>query len=71
MGIGILGCIESLICFVFVKSIPGFFVTIGIHGLFLMCAISVMSLLVFSYFLMPETSGLALEEIEDIYRSKE
>ena len=70
LGIGVLGFIESLISFGFVKSITKMFDTLGIHGTFMMCACFAISTMIFSFFFMPETFGLTLEEIEDIYRQE-
>lgn len=46
------------------------FDTFGVYGTFLICAGFTIGLLIFSYFYMPETSGLTLEEIEDMYQTK-
>ena len=70
LGIGCLGFIVSLISFGLVKSIPNMFATIGIHGTFLMCACFAIFTMIFSFFFMPETFGLTLEEIEDLYRQE-
>ena len=70
LGIGILGLLSSLVSFGIVKSVPTMFYALGVHGTFLMCALSTIGLLIFSFFYMPETSGLTLEEIEDMYRVK-
>ena len=70
LGIGILGLLSSLVSFGIVKSVPTMFYTLGVHGTFLMCAGFTIGLLIFSFFYMPETSGLTLEEIEDMYRVK-
>ena len=53
-----------------VKSVPTMFYALGVHGTFLMCTLFTIGLLIFSFFYMPETSGLTLEEIEDMYRVK-
>ena len=68
LGIGILGLLSSLVSFGIVKSVPTMFYALGVHGTFLMCALFTIGLLIFSFFYMPETSGLTLEEIEDMYR---
>ena len=70
LGIGILGLLSSLVSFGIVKSVPTLFYALGVHGTFLMCALFTIGLLIFSFFYMPETSGLTLEEIEDMYRVK-
>ena len=70
LGIGILGLLSSLVSFGIVKSVPTMFYALGVHGTFLMCALFTIGLLIFSFFYMPETSGLTLEEIEDMYRVK-
>ena len=43
---------------------------LGIHGTFLMYATVCLGVAVLSFFFMPETSGMSLEEIEDMYRPK-
>ena len=70
LGIGILGLLSSLVSFGIVKSVPTMFYALGVHGTFLMCALFTIALLIFNFFYMPETSGLTLEEIEDMYRVK-
>ena len=70
LGIGVLGLLSSLVSFGIVKSVPTLFYALGVHGTFLMCALFTIGLLIFSFFYMPETSGLTLEEIEDMYRVK-
>ena len=50
--------------------VPTLFDKIGIHGTFLMYSIITTSVGILSFFIMPETSGMSLEEIEAMYRSK-
>ena len=48
MGLGVLGFIDSLISFGFVKSIPKMLDTLGIHGIFMMCVCFTISTMTFS-----------------------
>ena len=48
--------------------VPTLFEVMGIHGAFFMYSAVTLFVGVLSFFFMPETSGLSLEEIEDMYR---
>merc|ERR1711879_348521 len=69
-GSGLLGFLDNLVLFFVTKSVPAMFETLGVHGTFLLSASCATFMLIVSFFCMPETSGMSLEEIEDMYRSK-
>ena len=50
--------------------LPTWIDLLGIHGTFLMYATVCLGIAIFSFFFMPETSGMSLEEIEEMYRPK-
>lgn len=64
LGSGISGMFLSIMFFVVVKTAPSSFETIGVNGTFLVYAISVGICGVFLYYLLPETKGKTLYEIE-------
>ena len=63
-----MGIIEYFSLFLSVKTVPTLVEHLGLHGNFFLNCMANLLTLVISYFVMPETSGLTLEEIEDIYR---
>ena len=70
VGSALLGIIDNLSLFLSAKLVPTFNEYLGVHGSFLMyCFLGGCNAL-FSFFTMPETSGMSLEEIEDMYRPK-
>ena len=54
--------------FVSTKMVPTWFELLGIHGTFFMYSSVIIFVAILSYFFMPETSGMSLEEIEEMYR---
>ena len=48
--------------------VPTLFDLLGIHGAFLLYSSVGVFVGIYSYFHMPETSGLSLEQIEEMYR---
>ena len=54
--------------FVSTKMVPTWFELLGIHGTFFMYSSVIIFVALLSYFFMPETSGMSLEEIEEMYR---
>ena len=69
-GSGLLGFLDNLVLFFVTKSVPAMFATLGVHGTFLLSACCASGMLIVSFFCMPETTGMTLEEIEDMYRPK-
>ena len=70
LGNSLMGIIEYFSLFLSVKTVPALVEHLGLHGNFLLNCLVNLATLMLSYFVMPETSGLTLEEIEDIYRPK-
>ena len=50
--------------------VPTWFELMGIHGTFLMYSSIIFGVGLVSFFFMPETSGMTLEEIETLYRPR-
>ena len=69
-GAGLLGFVDNLVLFFVTKSVPSLFVLLGVHGTFLLSAGCALAMLLLSVFFMPETMGMTLEEIENMFRSK-
>ena len=69
-GAGLLGFVDNLVLFFVTKSVPSMFALLGVHGTFLLSACCATGMLLLSFFFMPETMGMTLEEIEDMYRPK-
>ena len=61
---------DNLSLFVSCKMVPTWNELLGVHGAFLMYAIITIFMAIFSFFFMPETSEMSLEEIEEMYRPK-
>ena len=61
---------DNLSLFVSCKMVPTWNELLGVHGTFLMYATITIAMAIFSFFFMPETSGMSLEEIEEMYRPK-
>ena len=61
---------DNLSLFVSCKMVPTWNKLLGVHGAFLMYATITITVAIFSFFFMPETSGMSLEEIEEMYRPK-
>ena len=68
LGCGLLGIMDNLSMFVSTKMVPTWFELLGIHGTFFMYSSVIIFVAILSYFFMPETSGMSLEEIEEMYR---
>lgn len=65
-----LGFLDMLSAFVSIKLVPDLNILLANYGLFYLYSICCVILGIAIYFVMPETTGLSLEEIEEIYRSK-
>ncbi|XP_011557923.3 facilitated trehalose transporter Tret1 isoform X1 [Plutella xylostella] len=70
MGSGISGMVLSMMFFVVVKTAPATFSAIGVNGTFCLYAVSILICVGFLYFLLPETKGKTLYEIECHFRGE-
>ena len=68
LGNSLIGILAYFSLFWSVKTVPTLVHYLGLHGNFLLNCMSNVITIGICYFVMPETSGLTLEEIEDIYR---
>ena len=68
LGNSLIGILAYFSLFWSVKTVPSLVHYLGLHGNFLLNCLSNVITIVICYFVMPETCGLTLEEIEDIYR---
>ena len=66
-----LGVIDNISLFVGVKMVPTLISSLGIHGAFLLYSSCCLTNLIICFFVMPETKGLSLEEIEDFYKKRD
>ena len=71
LGCGLLGALDNVSVFVAVKTVPELVSGLGIHGAFLLYSCCCLANILISFFVMPETKGLTLEEIEDSYKKRE
>ena len=69
-GIGLLGVIDALLMFCIGKFLPDLGRAIGLGHIFMLCATSIVTTLIFLWAFVPETKGQTLEEIEEYYRVK-
>lgn len=65
-----LGVLDNISLFTAVKTVPSLISCLGIHGAFLLYSSCCLTNLVICFFIMPETKGLSLEEIEDLYKKR-
>ena len=70
-GSGLICFLDMLSSFVSAKLVPDLTFLLGLYGLFYLYSICCVVLAIICYFIMPETTGLSLEEIEEMYRSKD
>ena len=68
---GLLGVIDNVSLFAAVKVVPILISSLGIGGAFMVYSLCCLSNLIVCFFVMPETKGLSLEEIEDFYKKRE
>jgi len=66
-GVGLIGIIDNIFLFFSVKSVPFLISSAGVGGMFSLYCLLVLITLIISFFCMPETKGMSLEEIEDFY----
>ena len=69
-GSGLLGIIDSLSSFLSVKLVPTLGDLIGLHGTFFVYFCVCVSTGCIMFFILPETSGKTLEDVEKIFASK-
>lgn len=70
IGSGISGMVLSLLLFVVVKTAPKLFLVIGVDGTFCCYAVAVAICAGFLFFLLPETKGKTLQEIELYFKGE-
>lgn len=71
LGCGLLGVLDNISLFVSVKAVPSLVSSLGMHGAFALYSSFCLMNIIVSFFVMPETKGLSLEEIEDSYKKRE
>jgi len=69
-GSGLLGILDNISLFVSVKMGPTIISSFGVGGAFMLYSCVCLANLTVSFFTMPETKGLSLEDIEDYYKNK-
>ena len=70
-GCGLLGVLDNVSLFIAVKTVPTLVSGLGIHGAFLTYCCCCFINLVICFFVMPETKGMSLEDIEDSYKKRD
>ena len=66
-GSGLLGLIDNLSLFLCTKLVPTFESSMGMHGMFIMFSCISFFVGIACIFVLPETKGMTLEEIEKLY----
>ena len=69
-GSGLISFLQMTSLFTSTKLAPTLTVMMGTHGLFYLYTVLTTLVAIICFFAMPDTSGLSLEEIENIYRNK-
>ena len=69
-GSGLISLLQMLSLFTSTKLAPTLTILMGTHGLFYLYSVLTLLVAVICFFAMPDTSGLSLEEIENIYKNK-
>ena len=67
-GSGLLGVIDNLSLFTATKTAPALNELIGIHGSFYFYTGITVACAIILYLTLPDTTGMSLEEIEDMFR---
>ena len=70
LGCGILGVLDNISLFISVKAVPSLVSSLGMHGAFALYSSFCLLNIIISFFVMPETKGLSLEEIEESYKKR-
>jgi len=68
-GSGLLGIIDNIVLFLSVKTVPVLISSVGVGGMFFIYCCFTLFTITVCFFVMPETKGMSLEEIEDFYAS--
>ena len=68
-GSGLIGLLDNLSCMLSAKMVPTFENSVGLHGMFYMYSCVSIFVGITCFFIIPETKGLTLEEIESMYTS--
>ena len=68
-GSGLIGLLDNLSCMLSAKMVPTFENFMGLHGMFYMYSCISIFVGITCFFIIPETKGLTLEEIESMYTS--
>ena len=71
IGCGLVGFFDNLSLALSVKMFPTFLDNIGVSGTYSLYAMLTAVALVFSYFFLPETYGLSLDQIEHMWRGSQ
>ena len=71
LGCGLLGVLDNISLFISVKAVPSLVSSLGMHGAFALYSSFCLMNIIISFFVMPETKGLSLEDIEDSYKKRE
>ena len=69
LGCGLLGVLDTVSMIIMAKTVPLMVSGLGIHGTFLLYSCCCLTNIIICFFVMPETKGLSLEEIEDFYKT--
>ena len=68
-GCGLVGLLDNLSCMLSAKMVPTFEMHMGLHGMFYLYSCVSIFVAIVCFFIIPETKGLTLEEIESMYAS--
>ena len=68
-GSGLIGFLDNLSCMLSAKMVPTFENLMGLHGMFYIYSCVSIFVGITCFFIIPETKGLTLEEIESMYTS--
>lgn len=69
-GCGLIGVVNNFFIFTIVKTGPTLMNSLGMSGIFYSYAIITIVTLITAFFFMPETKGMSLEDIEEVYASR-
>lgn len=71
LGSGISGSVSFMFLFIYVKISPGFIANYGENTMYASCGVLTVVITVILCFLLPETNGRTLQDIEDTYKKNE